>query len=265
MKLLPTLGALGAAAVAVASTPLATADTVPEPTATPKADCRIVVVPARTREVTRTIVEPPVTCEKQIPRYTSVEVPVFETRRIPEYEMVEQPVYETREVPVFRTERVPVWGEKEVTNYKAVRKPVTLTIPNPFGCEDPCLELWDRCEKVADGTRTVRAIVDHETREVQCGVRLERHQVGTREEKVLCGYRMETVQTGTRTERRLDGYDTETVVTRAARQRTVTETEHLPCETVTVVPDGSTRDVPLEGTTRVLTESQLRNVLADAR
>jgi hypothetical protein len=270
MKPLPTLGAVAAIAVAIASAPRAGAapGSPPELTAqtsTTEASCRVVVIPAHTRTVQKTIVEQPLTCEQRVPRYKNVDVPIYETRRIPEYERVEQPVYETREVPVYRTERMPVWGEKEVTAYRSERRPLTIEIPNPFGCENPCLELWDRCEQVPDGTRMVRAVVGHETREVQCGTRLERHQIGTREERVLRGYRVETVQTGIRKERRLDGYETRTVVTRAARHRVVREEVPVPCETVTVVSDGSSRDAPLEGTSRVLTESQLQGVLADVR
>jgi hypothetical protein len=227
--------------------------------------CRVASIPAHTRTVERTLTEPPVRCEQRVPRYETVTEPVYETRRLPVYETVEKPVYETREVPVFRTECVPVWGEKEVTAYREVRTPVTIEVWNPFACEDECIELWDTCEQVPDGTRTVRAIVGHETRQVQCGMRLEQHRVGTRAEEVLTGYRCERVQVGERAVRRLVGYETQTVVTQAARERVVREHEAVPCESVTVIPDGTTRSVPLRGTTRVMTEREYAQALADAQ
>jgi len=227
--------------------------------------CRLAAIPAYTRVDERTVIEPPVREERRVPRYETLKEPIYETRSVPVYETVEKPVYETEEVPVYRTECVPVWGEKEITTYRTVRKPVTIELWNPFACEDACIELWDTCEQVPDGTRTVPAVVGHESREVACGTRLERRQVGTRAEQVLRGHRCERVVVGERDVRRIVGYETQTVVTRPARERVVREQTAVSCEYVTVIPDGTARAFPLANTTRVLTESEYAEALAEAR
>ena len=228
-------------------------------------ECRVAAIPAHTHTTERTVTEPPRREKRRIARYETIQEPVYECKRIPVYGEREVPVYETVEVPVYRTEQVPVWGEKQVTTYKHVRKPVTIELWNPFGCENECVELWDTCEKVPDGTKTVKAVVAHEERTVACGTRLERKQVGTRMEKVLTGYRTEQVKIGERERRICVGHDEEWIVVAPARARTVTETTQVPCERVTVVPDGTTRDAPLAGTTRVLTQSQYEELLAATR
>ena len=235
----------------------------PAPDAATADGARIAVIPARTICVEDQVTEPPVRCEQRVPRYETVTVPVYEQKRIPVYESVERPVYETREVPVFKTERVPVWGRKEVPTYRKVKKPVTIKLWRPFACEDACIKLWDKCEDVPDGTKTVDAIVAHEERQVADGTRLERVQVGTKAEEVLVGYRCERVQVGEREERRLVGYENRSVVVAPARQRIVRKRETVAAERVTVVPNGATRDDPLPGTSRVVTESQYRELLAE--
>jgi hypothetical protein len=229
------------------------------------ADCRVETIQAYTRQVERIVVDPPRTVERCVPTYEDVSVPVYENRQVPLTATVEVPVYETVEVPVYRTERVPVWGEKQVTAYREVRNPVTIEIYNPFTCDDECIELWDTCEEVPCGTRTVRAIVDYEARQVACGTRLERRLNGTRQEERITGYRNERIQVGERTERRLAGHRTEVVVTCPAQTRVVTACEPVPCESVTVVPDGKTRDQPLAGTSRILTESEYQTAIISAR
>ncbi len=235
---------------------------IPAPSAI-DADCRIEVLPAHTRRMSRTIEVPPVVCERQVPRYETVRVPVYETRRVPVFKTVDRPVFEEREVPVYKTERVPVWGEKEVTTYHEVRTPVTIKLWSPFKCEDRCIELWDKCEKVPSGTAVVPAIVDYEERQVECGRRIERVQVGTEPERVLCGYETVREQVGEREEQRLAGFESQSVVVKPASVRTVTDCVEVPRERVTVIPDGTHRDTPLEGTNRVLTESEYRSTLAD--
>lgn len=228
-------------------------------------ECRVAAIPAHTRTTQRTIHEPPLRRQRQVPRYETVTEPVYETKLVPVREMRDVPIYETVEVPVYRTERLPVWGEKQVTAYRKVRKPVTIEIWNPFECENECLELWDTCEDVPDGTKSVRAIVGHEERRVQCGTRLERKQVGTRSEEVVVGHRSERVKVAERTRRVCVGTDTEWIVVRPARDRVITETHDVPCERVTVIPDGTTRAAPLAGTARILTASQYEELLAAAR
>lgn len=226
--------------------------------------CRVDAIPAHTKVETRTVAVPAVRECKRIPRYETVRVPVYELRRVPVHETVQRPVYESREIPVYRTERVPIWGEKEVTVYKEVRTPVTIEVWNPFQCDDEVIELWDKCEEVPCGTRTVPAIVDYETRRIQCGTRTERIQTGSTAEEVLVGYRCERVKTGETERRHLVGYDTKWVVVEPAREEVVTEVIEMPCEPVTVVPDGTRAESPLPNTKRVLTEAQFDKAVAAA-
>ncbi len=238
----------------------------PAETRTPSPSAaRIAAIPAHTITTERTIAVPPKREKRRIARYETVREPIVEQRRVPVYGEREVPVYETVDVPVYRTERVPVWGEKQVTTYKHVRKPVTIELWNPFACENECVELWDTCEKVPNGTQTVKAIVAHEERRVADGTRLERKQVGVRTETVITGYRTEEVTVGERERRVCVGHDETWVVVEPARQRRVTECTDVPCERVTVVPDDATRTTPLAGTARVLTESQYAETLAAIR
>lgn len=225
-------------------------------------ECRVASIPAHTRITERVEQVPPVYREEQVPVYATVQVPVYETRRVPVYETVEKPVYAEREIPIYRTQRVPVWGDREVTVYRQERKPVTVDLWNPFECEEFELELWDTCEQVPCGTRTVRAIVGHEEHRVPCGTRVVREQVGVEPEQILTGYREVREQTGTREERRVTGWTTRRVVAEPARSRALRTCVPVPCEAVTVVPDGTTRGEPLVGTSRVMTESEYRDALA---
>lgn len=222
------------------------------------------VLPAHTKVVEREVTIPPVRCMQRVPRYATVQIPVYDTRRVPVYEEIERPVFETFEVPVYRTERVPVWGTKEVPVYRSVSKPVTVCLPNPFTCCDTEIELWDECEEVPCGTKTVRAIVDYEARQVECGTRTERRQTGTRTERVLTGYRCERYQVGTREARRYAGCELREVVIRPAQTRIVKECVIVPARCVTVIPDTAPPTQPLAGTETVMTESAFERALAEA-
>jgi len=248
-------------ATAMVFTPVLAGADEPAPEA-PDDACRVETIPAHTRVVERTIVEPELRAERHVPRYESATVAVYETKHIPVHGDVEVPVFETKEVPVYRTERIPVWGEKEVTAYREVREPVSVQIWNPFRRGDSRIKLWDKRRHVPDGTKTVRAIVDYETRRVQSGVRLERTQIGTRSERRIVRHRSERVQVGTREERRIVGYDTEWVVTQPAREHVVKVTVSVPAEQVTVVPVGATRTKSLAGTKRILSRTAYEQALA---
>lgn len=239
-------------------------DELPPPRAATDARARVAAIPAHTRVRERVEQVPPVYCEQRVPVYETLSVPVYETRRVPVYATIEKPVYADREIPLFRTERVPVWGEREVPVYRRESRPVTLELWNPFECEDLELELWDTCEEVPCGTKMVPAVVGHEERRVPCGTRIVREQVGTEPAQVLAGYREQREQVGEREERRFAGWSARQVMTRAASSRTVRECVPVPCETVTVIPDGTTREQPLAGTSRVMTESEYREALAQA-
>jgi hypothetical protein len=235
------------------------------PSRAPDAKCRVASIPAHDVQHQRTVTVPEVRCDRRVPVYETVQVPVYETHQVPVTETVQRPVYTERQVPIYRTERTPVWGEKVVPVYRNVSKPVTLTLWNPFGCEDAHIDLWDTCDQVPCGTKTVRAVVDWQENQVPCGTRTERVRTGTREEQVVTGTRCERTQVGQREERRFTGWRHESVVVEPAKTQTVTESVHEPCETVTVIPDGTMREAPLAGTSRVLTESQYRSELAEAR
>ncbi len=240
---------------------------VPAPAAdVPSPACRVEVIPAHTREVTRQVTHPPVVGERQVPVYAQVDVPTYETRQVPVYETVQVPTYATREVPVYDTVREPVWGEAEVPTFRKVEKPVEIDLWNPFGCDDLTVKLWDTTECVPCGTATQSAVVGWQEHQVQTGTRTESYVSGTTAQQVLTGYRTETTQTGTHPETRQSGWKTESVVLAPARVETVTDRVAVPCERVTVVPDDQLASaVPLPGTTRVIGETELVQTLATAR
>ena len=179
--------------------------------------CRIEVIPARCEYVEREIVVPAVTDICRVPVYTDVEVPVYEQICEPRYEEVRVPRYETREVPVYAEQCVPVYGDVQVPIYRTEKRPVTITVWNPFKCEDEEIELWEECEDVLCGYETRQGVVGERTERVQVGTRTEQYIAGYETQQVLAGHVTRQVQSGTRTERRLTGYPTETVVVRPAQ------------------------------------------------
>jgi hypothetical protein len=255
------LGAVGAAgAVAIAS--FASADETPAAPCVTRAD----VLPARSAWVDRQVDVPAVTEQRCVPVFETVKVPVFEERRVPMTREVEVPVTATREVPVFADRNVPEMGPVEVPILEQRRRPVHLTLPNPFGCDDLDIKLWDRCETVACGTRVEQGVVGWHTERVPAGTRAETYVAGTRKQTIPDGERCETVKVGERDETRQVGFRTETVVLAPARTETVRECVSLPAERVTVVTQGEVANARLEpGTTRALTDEQFRREIADAR
>ncbi len=261
---------LAGAGCALALGALARADEPPAADVPPAAaaeagGARVAQIPAHCREVREQTQVAPVTEARQVPVYEDVTVPVYEVRCVPEVRTVEVPVYESREVPVYGTQRVPRWGEREVAVCAEVCEPVTVCVWNPFTCENEEIHLWDRTRQVQVGTRTEPAIVGYDEQTVQVGTRTERVPAGTETRQVLAGYRNERVQVGERTERRVVGWRSEEVVVAPARVQEVVRTEQVPCEAVTVVPDGVTGAAPIPGTRRVMTESEYHAALAAAR
>jgi hypothetical protein len=206
---------LAAVALPVA---VATADDLVPPPAAPTADvapavrvaapCRVETIPARGQWIERQIAHAPVTAERQVPVTETVAVPVYAPATVPEVRTVEVPRYERRS------------------------EPVRLRLPNPFGCDDLDIKLWDRCKCVQTGTELRQEVVN----------------------------RVETVKAGEVAERRVVGWRTETVVVAPARVETVREwVVTTPERRVTVGPVGSR---PLPGTTEVLTDDQFRAAIA---
>ena len=237
-------------------------------------------------------VQVPVYAAKRTPVYREVEVavmdcrevPVYRTVCIPQYEDVEVPVMDCREVPVMGVRRVPVYKDVEVPVYGTQRVPLTReccdpctgemrTVPCGFRCETiqtgtrtvRCQDGWReeeiqcgvRLERFQSGTETRKVFAGYKQEQQQCGVRMERFQNGTRTLKVLCGYRCERVEAGTRTVRRLTGYRNETIVVRPAYTRTYMRRVCVPCQAVTVYPDGAAKGEPLPGTAHAVLESEL--------
>jgi hypothetical protein len=227
----------------------------------PAADARIGTLPARKVWQDQPQVVPEVTCEQLVPVFETVKVPVYETRRVPITAERDVPVVGTREVPVFADQRVAEHGPVVVPTYEHRRVPVTLTIPNPFECDDWCLELWDRCECVQNGTRVEQGVVGWRSERVQVGTRAEPVVTGSRKETVTVGERLVQVQVGEREERRQVGTETKLVVLRPATNRTVRVCIEQPAEHVTVVADAQAANAaPIVGTTRVLGESEFRRL-----
>jgi hypothetical protein len=219
---------------------------------------RVEVLPARQVWEERTEVIPEVTRDEMVPVFETVKVPVYATQRVPITEQREVPVLGTREVPVVEERRVAEHGPVTVPTYEHRRVPVTLSIPNPFDCDDFCIELWDRCECVPNGTRVETGVVGWRAERVQVGTRQEAVVTGTRSETVTVGERFVNVVVGEREERRQVGTETRRVVVRPAQTRTSRVCVERPAESVTVVADGrEAHATPLPGTTRVISESEL--------
>jgi hypothetical protein len=257
----PGIGAAAAEDDVPAAAPIA------EPAASPPALdpalCRRALIPPTAVWTERQVNVPPQTITRRVPHFETVTVPVMETAQVPEYQEIQVPTYAWRDVPVYEDRRVPVYGPVHVPVYARRSVPVTLSLPNPFGCDDFCIELWDECEEVAVGSTSQTGIVGYETESVLSGTRRERYQSGTETRTVCVGTRPETRQVGEREERRHVGFREEIVVVEPARVDTFRECVQMPERVVTVVPDSAPPSTPpLSGTTEVLTETEYRNALA---
>ena len=199
---------------------------------------RVEQLAARRAWEERSEILPEVVREEVVPVFETVKVPIYALRRVPITEEREVPVLASREVPVFEERRVPEHGPMTVPTYERRRVPVTLSLPNPFDCDDVCIELWDRCECVPSGTRVEQAVVGWRSERVQVGTRWETYTSGTRTETVTVGERSVQVVVGERDERRQIGTETRRVVVRPAETRSVRVCVDHPAESVTVVPDG---------------------------
>jgi hypothetical protein len=226
---------------------------------------RVETIPAHRAWVTRDVVHPPVLGERCVPVFETVKVPIVETRAVPEHREIEEPVLSTRQVTDFTERRVPEYGPVDVPVYEKRERPVMLSLPNPFGCDDLCLHLWDKCEMVPVGARTETAVVGWRTERVPFE-RTETFVSGTQKRRVVVGERLETVTVGEREERRQTGWRNEPFEIRPARTESIRECVDRPAETVTVVVSGDpSAATPLPGTTRVVTQAELERGLAMAR
>ncbi|MBL9089370.1 MAG: hypothetical protein JNM10_19685 [Planctomycetia bacterium] len=251
-------------APAVPAAPAAPAAPMPVPA--PRASDRwIGCLPPQRTWVPREEVTPPTTCERSVPVYETVRVPIHEERRVPVYREEQVPVYGTREVDAYEDRSVPEYGEVPVTTYETRAVPVKLALPNPFSCdcEDLELKLWDRCERVACGTRYERGIVGWRTERVVVGKRTETYQTGTEPKQVVAGWRTEVVEVGSREEQRCVGWRTETVIVEPERRRVVHDCVDVPSRLVTVTTGDPAKTEPLPGTTAVVHESVFSRALAN--
>ncbi|MFO0932312.1 MAG: hypothetical protein U1E39_06340 [Planctomycetota bacterium] len=239
----------------------------PMPTPAPRAADRwIGCLPPQRTWVPREEVTPATTCERAVPVYETVRVPIHEERCVPVYREEQVPVWATREVDAFEDRAVPEYGDVPVTVYETRSVPVKLALPNPFACDckDVELKLWDRCERVACGTRTERGIVGWRTERVAVGKRTETYQSGTETKQVLAGWRTEVVEVGAREESRCVGWRTESVVVEPERRRVVHDCVDLPSRLVTVTSGDPAATTPLPGTTAVVDEATFSRSLASS-
>jgi len=230
------------------------------------APSRVELIPARKLWVEEACEIPAVMQRRSVPVTTLVRVPIVETRRVPLEREIEVPVLATREVPVTAERRVPEYGPVEVPVLESRRVPVDLNIPNPFGCDDWCIHLWDRCEQVESGRQVVQGVTSWRTETIPTGTRTETYVSGYETRKVSEGERLEQVVVGEREEPRVTGWRTETVVVQPARTEARRVCRNLPQERVTVVAAPTTEGAVLApGTTRVVTEAEFQAALAQAR
>lgn len=225
----------------------------------PKA--RVAVIPAKTTFVQKEIEIPAVVKRVSTPIYETTEVPVFEERRTPRYEEREVPVYGWRSVPVYATARRAVWGTERKPVYREVSGPVFMAVRNPFRCSTCLYNLGERtsCKKVGYETKTVRK--GYRTDQLAKGMKRERYVAYTKTEKVLVGHDVEMVQTGTREVKRIKGFTVEEIEVAPATTGVVEAPVHRPARVVTVVADGAEGAEPLIGTSEVVTEGELAELL----